>query len=322
MQDDGWILEVKEELSSMAADEEASMDTPSTWLGDPLLGRAIEHGRYHVEQALGWGGSSTVYKVRRVLTGQHRAMKVLHRNLMFDDEAQERFIVEARLLDQLDHPNIVRYYDAGLLEETEQPYLLMEMLEGQSLHDAIWATGEPLLPPPEDAVILSIQIASALAHAHARGVLHRDLKPENVILMTPHEEHPRIIPRVKLIDFGIAASLDADTHPEDVILGTPEYAAPEQFEDRATFDARLDIYQLGAVLHFMLTGRTPHPEGDDNFLKVYVAQLTYKDGPGPRPSRLRPELQRYIGLDALVARMLSNDRDLRPMTASDALEAL
>ena len=293
---------------------------PQAWLGDPLLNQEIEHGRYRVEQALGWGGFSTVYEVRRTLTGQPRAMKVLHRDFADDDEARARFIHEASLLDQLDHPNIVRYFDAGVLEQTRQPFMLMEKLVGQSLHDALWATGEATLPTPEDAVLIGIQIASALAHAHGKGVLHRDLKPENIFLIgSEGGERP---PRVKLIDFGISSPLNAQLSPEEAMLGTPQYVAPEQFEERTTFDARLDIYQLGAVLHVMLTGHTPHPDGDDNFVKVYASQLTYADGPGPRPSRLQPELERYIGLDALVARMLSNDRELRPMTARDALEAL
>ena len=291
------------------------------WSTDPLLGEVVDNGRYWVARRIGSGGFGAVYEVHRTQANYRRAMKVLGTQLASDPNIQRQFIEEAEILNQLDHPNIVRCHEVGRLNRTGQPFMLLELLEGDNLYDIIWPqhVDRAQLIPPTEAIEIGMQVAAALAVAHKHGMLHRDLKPENVFLLKGEGDSPR----VKVIDFGIAKILGPNSanHKTQRMIGTPEYMAPEQFNPGQTLDGRLDIYQLGAVLHFILTGQPPY-SGRESFVRIHSLQIQRQGKSGPRPSETYSKIKEYVRLDALVGRMLATDIDMRPKDAEETREAL
>ena len=182
-------------------------------------------GAYRVDAALGAGGEGAVLRATRLADGQVGALKRLHLHRRADAEARTRFEREARALNGLEHPNIIRMLDFGF--DDQGPYLVTELLSGRTL-DALLREG-PL--PPEVALELGIQIAAGLGHAHAEGVVHRDIKPENVLI----NEAPGRGLCAKLLDFGLARFFDSERWAdaesltrEGAVLGTPLYMPAEQ----------------------------------------------------------------------------------------------
>jgi serine/threonine-protein kinase len=211
-------------------------------------------GSFRVLRELGRGGMGVVWLAEHALIQKRVAVKVLHEHLARDKRLVSRFLSEARTLSLVQHENVVAIYDLDMREG--RPYLVMEYLEGQSLVSLVRGPLELSL-----AVDLLCQVCDALGAAHAHGVIHRDLKPGNVFLVPAGEGRQR----VKLLDFGLAKSLiyPADRTPTQngVLLGTPEYMAPEQCAGEPV-DARTDIYALGIMAHQLLTGQLPftgHP---------------------------------------------------------------
>ncbi|MCP5115239.1 MAG: serine/threonine protein kinase, partial [bacterium] len=218
-----------------------------------MIGNSISH--YEITGKLGEGGMGVVYRARDTKLDREVAIKVLPEDLARDRTRMERFRREARLLAQLNHPNIASIYG---VEESDGVFaLVMELAEGSTLADRL-ATG----PLPGDEVIpVAKQIAEALEAAHEKGIIHRDLKPAN-IKVDPEGN-------VKVLDFGLAKALEDDApsgQPADsptltaaatkvgVILGTAGYMSPEQARGRPA-DKRSDIWSFGVVLYEMLTGR-------------------------------------------------------------------
>jgi tetratricopeptide (TPR) repeat protein len=239
----------------------------------------------------------TVYKARKRASGEPVALKILRGE---KPEERERFEREAQVLAELHHPGIVRYLGHGLSPSGE-PYLAMEWLDGEDLSDRL-ARG-PL--PISEALRLIERAATALAAAHARGVLHRDIKPANLFLPAG------AIERVTLLDFGIARRA-VGTRPmtrTGLLLGTPGYLAPEQARGEREIDARADVFALGCVLFECLTGR---PAFTAEHVMAVLAKILFE--PAPRPSAQRPDVPR--ALDDLVARMLAKDREPRPRDAA------
>src|SRR3954470_20956040 len=154
------------------------------WPSDPRLGAMVVGGQYRVVRRLGSGGFGVVYEVETALGGLRRAMKVLKQGWSDDGDISTRFVNEATILDRLSHPNIARCYTVGRLDDTREPYILMELVEGESIASLVWPRGakEPRLVAPVLAARIGAQIASALTAAHQASLLHRDLKPENVLL--------------------------------------------------------------------------------------------------------------------------------------------
>ncbi|HSK08182.1 MAG TPA: protein kinase [Vicinamibacterales bacterium] len=266
---------------------------PSGWAVDPRIGALVAGGQYRVLGRLGAGGFSVVYLVETVIGGLRRALKVLHLEWARDPRARERFVNEAVVLEQLNHPNIARCYAAGTMDDEEAGlYLLLELVEGCSL-DALPHPIEPLR-----AARLAKQIASGLAVAHARGVLHRDLKPTNVLIADPGGP----LEQPKIVDFGIAVSLDDDKTTMGTVLGTPRFMAPEQLQPGRALDARVDLWQLGALLSSMLDAQAPH-----DALTVSHAAA---------PQRSHPALER------LVTRLTATDPEQRPRSAIQVVEEL
>jgi eukaryotic-like serine/threonine-protein kinase len=234
-----------------------------------------------VGEALGSGGMGQVFRARHKGLGRDVALKLLRDGAQ---EHRERLLREAKLLARIDHPNVVRVLDAG--EEDGEAYLVMELVEGDSLARAL-----PL--PPLEALCVARAVGEGLAAAHAAGVVHRDIKPENVLVTVDGQ--------VKVADFGIGRALDgggALTAP-NVAAGSPGYVAPEALKGAAP-DARADVYGLGALLRAALTGQPPLgeppplPPGFDAVVRRAMAE-----DPAHRYADVRAMLRE---LDALAVR--------------------
>ena len=207
---------------------------------DPSLG---PEGRYRLLRRIGVGGMGEVWEADDTVLGRRVALKVLVQELANDARATRRFVREARATAKLTHPNVTRVYDFG--RDGGVPYLVMELLEGDTLADRL--TSGPL--PPAEAARIGAAVADALDAAHSRGIIHRDVKPSNVLL-TPAGE-------VKVMDFGIAAAAD-ETHSTtgSGLYGTAAYISPERAAGQVATPAA-DVYSLGAVLYELLTSRPP-----------------------------------------------------------------
>ena len=246
---------------------------------DPAPGETID--QYRVVEFLGEGGMGTVFAVEHVALGRRYALKLLRSRLPEGDrEASRRLLCEARAAARVHHPNIVDVFDFGSLPDG-RPYLVMELIEGESLGD--WIDRGPLLPA--EAVAVARQLGEALATAHERGVVHADVTPSNV-LVVGSTDHPQI----KLVDFGLAeyAGEPRSTSDGTNVFGTPAYISPEQLRGAPATD-RSDQYGLGAVLFEMLTGHPPFLHEDlIGLCKMHVeAPIPIVTSPhGPLPPRL------------------------------------
>jgi eukaryotic-like serine/threonine-protein kinase len=206
-------------------------------------------GRYCLLGVLGEGAMATVYRGVQLPINRPVAIKVMRSDLGRDDSGARRFVREAQLLKRVSHPNVVHCCDCG--EAAGQPYVVMELLRGRTLETAL-AAERPF--SVRRTCELALQLADALAAAHAQDVVHRDLKPSNVLLLTDIDDW------VKVLDFGLAKPCEYDGLNDitalGVVLGTPLYMAPEAVRADAT-DFRTDLYALGCIVHEMLTGSSP-----------------------------------------------------------------
>ncbi|RKI58505.1 serine/threonine protein kinase, partial [Corallococcus sp. AB049A] len=236
----------------------------------------------------------SVYLAEHVSIGSRVAVKVLHEHLTRYPELVQRFHAEARAVNLIGHENIVSIFD--LNAAAPRPYLIMEFLEGAPL--SAWV-GTPL---SAGAVVpMLTQVCDALHAAHARGIVHRDLKPDNIFLV----KRGRGMPFVKVLDFGIAKLVDASM-PETVagiIVGTPEYMAPEQSLSRK-LDGRADLYAVGVIAYQLLTGRLPFP--DEGLTAQLVAHQTRQP---PAPRSICPSIPSAV--EAVVLRALAKTPEER-----------
>ena len=223
-----------------------------------VIAEGVLLGPYEILTRIGAGGMGEVWRARDKRIGRDVAVKILPEAYTVSDEAVHRFEQEARAAGALNHPNLVTIFDVGTTDRS--PYIVMELLEGQTLRDVIGdLTPAPM--PVRKAVDYAIQIASALAVAHEKGIIHRDLKPENVFITSDG--------RAKILDFGLAKLAAGVTDLGDgsgprrtsahltsagIAVGTPGYMSPEQARAQA-LDARTDIFSFGSVLYEMLSGR-------------------------------------------------------------------
>jgi serine/threonine-protein kinase len=229
-------------------------------------------GRFRLEEKIGAGGMSTVYRAFDETLERWVAIKVMHREISSDSDQLERFRREARAVASLSHPHLVTVIDFG--EDDDHPYIVFEYVEGENLKDRIRRVGR--LPVPE-AVAYAIEIGRALECAHSHLLVHRDVKPQNV-LIDPEG-------RAKVTDFGIARSLEAEgLTATGRVLGTTDYVAPEQALGEET-TAQSDVYSLGICLFEMLTGDVPFKADS----QVAVAMKHVKD-PLPDIRMRRPEI--------------------------------
>jgi len=245
-------------------------------------------GRYDIDEVVGAGGMSTVYKAHDRLLERAVALKVLHPQYEQDAEHAHRFQYEARAVAQLSHPNIVTVIDRG--EADGRHFIVFEYVEGENLKQLAGRLG-PL--PVRDAVGLALQVAAGLAFAHDHGIVHRDVKPQNVLVTAGGD--------AKVTDFGIARSLHGDLGVTltGTVLGTTSYLSPEQASGKPA-TATADVYSLGVVLFELLTGDVPFP--GDNFVTVAVRLL---NEPPPSVRARRPDVP--VRLAAAVDRALAKD---------------
>jgi serine/threonine-protein kinase len=255
-------------------------------------------GRYQLEQAVGSGGMSKVYRAHDRLLERTVALKILHEHYSQDDEYVERFRREARAVAQLAHPNVVTVIDRG--EHEGRQYIVFEYVDGENLKQLVAREG-PL--PPKQVVELGLQIARALSSAHARGVVHRDVKPQNVLLSEDG------LPKVT--DFGIARSSDVESVTlTGTVMGTSEYISPEQARGEAV-DFRSDVYSLGAILYELCTGDVPFP--GENPVSVAMRHLHE-----PVPSARARRREVPSRLDAAIRRAMAKD----PAERFDSMDEL
>jgi serine/threonine protein kinase len=264
-------------------------------------------GRYRIIKTLGAGGMGTVFLAEHALIKRRVAMKILHQDLATDAHVVERFMNEARAAGTLGHPNIVESTDMGFTHD-HVPYIVFEYLEGSLLTDEIYRVGGL---PVRRAVWIATQIASALEAAHRASIVHRDLKSDNIFLTDKDDA----LDHVKVLDFGVSRFLEAEERQRNMVVGTPEFMAPEQITDPGHVDKRADIYALGVILYEMLTARRPFSVDDDPQLLMH--HIVHK----APPPLLRNEVPH--GLSAIILdKLLAKDRDARYQTMGDVMAAL
>lgn len=294
---------------------------------DAVLHAVLEElgDRYKFIKRLGGGEFSNVYLVKHTISGHERALKImdyhylLHRlrkeNLTDSkqkfNEIKKRFLTEARLYKMIDHPNIVKIHETGLLpdpkEEIDIPYFIMDYVRGDSLADMIRKEA----PFDMERVIhISKNVLEALEVIHKQNIIHRDLKPANIMVRKDNGE-------AIIIDFGIAKDIVGGTRltTTGALLGSPMYMSPEQFDDSSNVGPGIDIYAFGAVLFEMMTGQTPYR--GSNFIELMNAH-TRK--PVPSVKTINPALSTII--DNIVLKAMAKDPAARYRSAKEFLDAL
>jgi serine/threonine-protein kinase len=243
-------------------------------------------GRYELEELVGEGGMSSVYRAHDTVLERRVAIKVLHEHFSRDPEYVERFRREARAIARLAHPNVVTVIDRGEWEGRQ--FIVFEHVAGENLKAVIAREG-PL--PVDRALELACQIARALSFAHELGIVHRDVKPHNVLLDGSGT--------AKVTDFGIARALDSDEAltATGTVLGTGQYLSPEQANGERG-DERSDQYSLGVVTFELLTGTAPY--SGDNLMAVAMRHVR---DPVPSVRALRPDVPERV--DAVIARAMA-----------------
>lgn len=260
-------------------------------------------GRYELEELLGVGGMSSVFRARDALLERWVALKILHDHHGDDAESVARFRREAEAIARLSHPNVVTVIDRGEWEGRQ--YIVFEHVAGENLKQLVQREGRL---PVARALELAVQAARGLAYAHERGIVHRDVKPHNVLL--DGEE------TAKVTDFGIARSLDPEhgLTQTGTVLGTSDYIAPEQVQG-GPVDARSDQYALGALLYELLVGQPPYR--GDGFMAVAMSHV---QAPVPDVRRRRRDVPADVA--AIVARAMAKAPEERFPTMQALVAAL
>jgi serine/threonine-protein kinase len=266
-------------------------------------------GEYTLKRLIASGGHGSVYEAEHRILGRRAAVKVLHAHLADQGEMLQRFVREARIVNQIHHPNVVDIFDFGMLPDGS-PYYVMELLEGRTLGQLVHEQGRM---SAERALAYLDPVCGALEAAHRTGIVHRDLKASNVMVVEDGEQ-----PRVKLLDFGIAKVIQPEPGQAGLTLvgqrlGTAYAMAPEQLRG-GPIHATTDVYALGVLLFQLLTGRYPFYSKD----RMELERL-HLEAPPPRPSASAPVAP---AMDAVVLRCLEKQPEQRFPSATAFLTAL
>ena len=296
--------------ASLPLPEGPGLPSSSVWLRlfpsevdyqDPALIPApagLQLGHFQIEARIGAGGMGAVFHAMDKRLQRGVALKILSPSLSRDETAVQRFQNEARAAARLDHENIARVYFIG--EEQGLNFIAFEFITGTNLRELIRERGRI---DPNEAVNFTLQIASALRHTSANGVVHRDIKPSNIII-TPSG-------RAKLVDLGLARKESTDSTPDltmaGTTLGTFDYLSPEQAKDPRNVDVRSDIYSLGCTLYHMLAGEPPFPDGT-----VLKKLLDHQSGEPPDPSKKNRRVSADMSL--VCRKMMASDPKRRYQT--------
>ncbi len=283
----------------------SSKPSPNPYGGNAAAASTEKIGKYDIVREMGRGAMGIVYEGTDPYIGRRVAIKTIRFDVLTQpaeqDEAQKRFMREARSAGILSHPNIVTIYDVG--EDRGLTYIAMEYIDGESLESMIAARRRLTL---DDIVALIVQLGDGLDYAHRNGIVHRDIKPANILV--DREGRPRIV------DFGIARISSSSLTQTNQVLGTPYYMAPEQIAGKAV-DHRADLYALGTILYELLTFEKPFP-GDN------VTTVIYKIMNEP-PPRIRDAAKNLPqGLDHVTAKALAKDPGRRYQSGRELAEDL
>ena len=310
-----FIAPVEEIARRSGPEEPAPSPTPTA---DNLTGKKISH--YRVLRLLGGGGMGVVYEAEDLKLGRRVAMKFLPGEMASDPRAFERFQQEARAASALDHPNICSIYELG--EHEGQPFIVMQLLEGQTLREWIEFAAQQSTPDGLNQFLdIAIQVAEGLEAAHQKGIIHRDIKPANIFITSRGQ--------AKILDFGVAKFLELQEHTLEhftsaqatvpstnptltrtgVSTGTPFYLSPEQVRGQK-LDARSDLFSLGLVLYEMATGQKAFPGNSVSVIRDAVLRL-----PATSVHELNPEVPEE--LERIIHRALEKDRDRRYQSARE-----
>jgi serine/threonine protein kinase/CheY-like chemotaxis protein len=294
------LLDVSQRIAGLI-DRESTHET-SVKIEKPIHA----FGDYEIIKQIGSGGMGIVYRARQKSTGRTVALKILFPKLMREEIVRQRFLREARLIGELEHPNIVRGIDVGEVDKAY--YLAMEFIEGKSMDDIVDAEGPFTL---SRAVGVMRQLFEALRYIHERRVIHRDIKPTN-ILITPTGQ-------VKVVDLGLTRHVDQPQTVTEVgvTVGTAGFMPPEAIFETEPLDIRSDIYSTGATIYYMLTGELPFEGGDAR--KIFDTQRTHVPSARDINVEVGPELDAFLRKMMAIKRA---DRHQTPEALIAAFEAL
>jgi len=266
----------------------------------------LELGHFRIEERIGAGGMGAVFRAVDLRLQRYVALKLLAPSQAHDPAAVKRFENEARAAARLDHENIAKVYFIG--EERGLHFIAFEYVLGSTIRDLIRRNGRL---SSMDTVNYAMQVAYALKHTSAMGVVHRDIKPSNIIVT--------LNGRVKLVDLGLArkeqSDASADLTMTGTTLGTFDYISPEQAKDPRSVDVRSDIYSLGCTMYHMLTGQPPYPEGT-----ALQKLLDHQGKDAPNPQAINADVSDELA--GIVRRMMNSDRNKRYQTPEQLLRDL
>jgi serine/threonine protein kinase len=268
-------------------------------------------GQYALEQKIGEGGMGSVYRARHAMLRRPTAVKLLE-PAKTNEVAVARFEREVQMTSQLTHPNTITIYDYGRTDEGVF-YYAMEFLEGYSLQALVDRFG----PQPDGRVVQILQqVCGSLLEAHSRGLMHRDIKPANIMLT----RRAGVGDFAKLLDFGLVKAQDTRQQTmltaTDMITGTPLYMSPESIQHPEHVDSRSDLYALGAVAYFMLTGRAVFEA--NNVIEIIRRHVEAEPVPLAEAARVPVA----AALEQLIMRLLSKLPEKRPASAAEMIDVL
>jgi serine/threonine-protein kinase len=282
---------------------------------DPFIGRDVLNGQFQILQKIGSGGMGSVYKALQPAMNRMVAIKILHPKLASRKDLVSRFRREARAMSHLTHPNTVKVYLYGELEDGSL-YIVMEYLEGKNLNQTVRTEGAMTI---ERGLPILIQACNALDEAHRAGIIHRDLKPENIFITS----QGGMKDFAKVLDFGLAKVTEREMRPGSIILtqegmvfGTPEFMSPEQAQGRSLTPGS-DIYSLAVILYEVLTGKLPFDA--KNSMEFIQLHVTTKPTPinERTPGKTFPPL-----LWTVLSKALEKKSDDRYKSAAEFAHAL